>query len=544
MSISGLIKETLDTGLDYIFQTNNAEFALTIQKAIQISKFDTSVLIKGETGTGKEVFSRFIHSLSDKKHGPFKILSFPILRQNEPEFVLFGYTKGALIGQEIAQEEKIGLIEYANKGVLSIDELMDIPLSSQGKFSHFLDTKEFTPLGSNESRKVDVRVIASTSRDLELEVEEKRLREDIYFRFNVVSITLPPLRERREDVKLFIDYYSEYYSKRYGIKNIQYDSDCYELFINYNWPGNIRELTNVVSALIVTNTRNGVITVDDVKPSLQNSVLQKKTFKAILKMPQEIKTAIKQYLNFFNDYLHSSKGIMTNFEVVSIDDGLELFTKASSQKEIEILNSHLKEYVDFIRKNISDIAVKFEVERDETEKELLLLSLKNEIQQLKFKLELKNYQMKFLESAIDKFYNLLGVKYSNPAPLITSITQENTQIQKNTNDLKIIINNGIQNIRSELLKLNVNFINEYPDMESNLRSVEDELGNRDNNDNKDANKRIGFFNELRKFVVKFLDKHKAIEGAVKKGEDWLAIIQRIRHLYNGIANIIGIPEIL
>ena len=81
-------------------------------------------------------------------------------------------------------------------------------------------------------------------------------------------------------------------------------------------------------------------------------------------------------------------------------------------------------------------------------------------------------------------------------------------------------------------------------MESNLRSVEDELGNRDNNDNKDANKRIGFFNELRKFVVKFLDKHKAIEGAVKKGEDWLAIIQRIRHLYNGIANIIGIPEIL
>lgn len=429
MSISGLIKETLDTGLDYIFQTNNAEFALTIQKAIQISKFDTSVLIKGETGTGKEVFSRFIHSLSDKKHGPFKILSFPILRQNEPEFVLFGYTKGALIGQEIAQEEKIGLIEYANKGVLSIDELMDIPLSSQGKFSHFLDTKEFTPLGSNKSRKVDVRVIASTSRDLELEVEEKRLREDIYFRFNVVSITLPPLRERREDVKLFIDYYSEYYSKRYGIKNIQYDSDCYELFINYNWPGNIRELTNVVSALIVTNTRNGVITVDDVKPSLQNSVLQKKTFKAILKMPQEIKTAIKQYLNFFNDYLHSSKGIMTNFEVVSIDDGLELFTKASSQKEIEILNSHLKEYVDFIRKNISDIAVKFEVERDETEKKLLLLSLKNEIQQLKFKLELKNYQMKFLESAIDKFYNLLGVKYSNPAPLITSITQENTGYQ-------------------------------------------------------------------------------------------------------------------
>lgn len=529
--------------LPYLFKTNNNNFKLIIEKAIQISKFDTPVLIKGETGTGKEVFSKLIHSLSEKKHGPFIILSFPILNQNEPESLLFGYSKGSLVGSEIAQDDRMGIFENAQNGVLSIDELMDIPFSSQGKFSHFLDTKEFFPIGSTVSRKVDVRIIASTSKDLEIEVQEQRLREDTYFRLNVVSLSLPPLRERREDVMMLIDYFFDYYNKKFTTE-MKYSKDCCKLFINYNWPGNIRELMNVVSSLIAINSDKKIIDIKDVKPLLRNTVLQKMKFKAVLNMPFEIRTAIKQYLNFFNDYLYISKGIKSSFEVISTDDGLELCSKANDQKEIEAINRYLMEYLDFVRKNISNISVYFEVERSETEKNLMLLSLKNEVQQLNFKLELKNYQMKTLEDNIEKFYNLLDAKYSNPAPQITNITNDISQTQNIDIDIKLEkINRTIESIKKELLKFDDSFIREHPDFVPELRSLEDKIGTYKSTESIGSEKSKRIFKALYKFLLKFDGKQKDIDGIVKSSEKWYAIISRIHHLYNGVASLFRLPII-
>ncbi len=213
-----------------------------------VSKTKATVLLRGESGTGKELVAHAIHYHSDRSENPFIKVSCAALPETLLESELFGYEKGAFTG---AQSTKAGRFEMANGGTLFLDEIGDLPLSTQVKLLRVLQEREFERLGATQTLRVDIRLIAATNKDLEKEVREGRFREDLYYRLNVVPIFLPALRERREDISVLVSYFLERASKE-NKKNVKYISDpAMEILMNYNWPGNIRELENAIERAVV-----------------------------------------------------------------------------------------------------------------------------------------------------------------------------------------------------------------------------------------------------------------------------------------------------
>lgn len=231
---------------NYIFQgmVGKSPFMLEIFSVIEnIAKYFSTVLIVGETGTGKELIARAIHKLSPEKNKRFIICDSTAIPENLFESELFGYIKGAFTG---ADRNKRGLLEEAHEGIIFLDEIGDIPLTSQAKLLRVLETHQFRPLGSGETRSVDVRVIVATNRKLREEVKKGTFREDLFHRLSKVEIHLPPLRKRLEDVQLLARYFLEKYAKKFDkpIKGVS--REVQKLFLSYEWPGNIRELDNVI----------------------------------------------------------------------------------------------------------------------------------------------------------------------------------------------------------------------------------------------------------------------------------------------------------
>ncbi len=216
---------------------------------------DYPVLIVGETGTGKELTARAIHERSSRSDKPFVVLNCAAIPENLLEAELFGYEKGAFTG---AFKRKIGKIEYANGGTLFLDEIGDMPLNMQAKLLRFLEDLSFMRVGGNETIFADVRIIAATNVDLEKAVEEGRFREDLYYRLNVLTIKLPPLRERRDDILVLAKYFLNKYSKEVGKEIKGFSKDAEEALLNHQWPGNVRELINVIRKAVVI-TENKVI---------------------------------------------------------------------------------------------------------------------------------------------------------------------------------------------------------------------------------------------------------------------------------------------
>jgi len=213
-----------------------------------VAESNANVLITGESGTGKELIAKAIHKNSLRRANPFLVVDCTTIPENLLESELFGYEKGAFTG---ATEAKKGLIELANRGTLFLDEIGDLPLSLQGKFLRFLQEKEIRRLGNTNRIKVDVRIIASTNRDLEKAVKEGSFREDLYWRLNVVRIHLPPLRERKEDIPLLVNYFLNKYAKENN-KPVPYlEPEVMDALISYEWPGNIRELAHVIERAVV-----------------------------------------------------------------------------------------------------------------------------------------------------------------------------------------------------------------------------------------------------------------------------------------------------
>lgn len=208
-----------------------------------ISKYFKSVLITGETGTGKEMAARAIHDLSLNKNRKYIICDCVSIPENLFESELFGYTKGAFTG---ADRNKNGLFEEADGGIIFLDEIGEIPQSIQAKLLRVLEYRQFRPLGSNENRKVDVRVIAATSRNLREAIKSGNFREDLFHRLNRVEIHLPPLRERSEDIPLLIRYFLDLYSDQFNKPLKGVSRQVQKLFQQYRWPGNVRELENVL----------------------------------------------------------------------------------------------------------------------------------------------------------------------------------------------------------------------------------------------------------------------------------------------------------
>ncbi|GAB6182985.1 sigma-54-dependent transcriptional regulator [Thermodesulfovibrio hydrogeniphilus] len=213
-----------------------------------VSESNANVLITGETGTGKELVARAIHRNSPRKDKPFIVVDCATIPENLLESELFGHEKGAFTG---ATERKIGLIELANGGTVFLDEIGELPMSLQKKFLRFLQEKEILRIGSTQRIKVDVRVISATNKDLEKSIKEGTFREDLYWRLNVVRINLPPLRERKEDIPLLVNYFLSKYSKENNKPIPQIEPEVMEALIKYDWSGNVRELSNVIERAVV-----------------------------------------------------------------------------------------------------------------------------------------------------------------------------------------------------------------------------------------------------------------------------------------------------
>ncbi|HBH2968779.1 TPA: sigma 54-interacting transcriptional regulator, partial [Clostridioides difficile] len=220
-----------------------------------VSKTDVSVLLLGESGTGKSSLARYIHHNSNRSNGPFITINCATISPQLLESELFGYTSGAFTGA--STKGKVGLVELANGGTLFLDEIGDIPQNLQAKFLQLIQDRTFTPVGSLKNKKVDIRIISATNVDLVSKVKEKKFREDLYYRLNVIEIKLPPLRERRDNLVEIIKYYFNRYSSDFNL-NKTISKEAMDAIANYRFPGNIRELQNIIQKILLTCTDNHI----------------------------------------------------------------------------------------------------------------------------------------------------------------------------------------------------------------------------------------------------------------------------------------------
>jgi len=214
----------------------------------QVANTDVTVLIHGESGVGKEVVARSIHQNSFRQAKPFIKVNCAAIPQELLESELFGFEKGAFTG---AYRQKPGRFELAHGGTIFLDEIAEIPLSLQAKLLQVIQDKEFSRLGGKKDIRVDVRIIAATNRNIEESVRQGQFREDLYYRINVVDLHLPPLRERREEVPAFVEYFLNKFRRKYGKKVKPFSERVLRLFSQHLWPGNVRELENVVHRYVV-----------------------------------------------------------------------------------------------------------------------------------------------------------------------------------------------------------------------------------------------------------------------------------------------------
>ncbi len=220
-------------------------------KIEKVGTTDVTVLIQGESGSGKELVAREIHRRSKRRNEPLIIMNCAAVPETLVESELFGHEKGAFTG---AAERRLGKFELANKGTIFLDEIGDMSTSTQSKLLRILQEQKFERLGGIETLTVDTRIISATHCDLEEEIEENRFREDLYYRIKVVSIKLPPLRHRKEDIPLLVNRFLHYFSEKHQKRMASISHDAMKYLISYDWPGNVRQLKNALeSAVVLSN---------------------------------------------------------------------------------------------------------------------------------------------------------------------------------------------------------------------------------------------------------------------------------------------------
>lgn len=231
---------------------------------MQVAESEISVLIEGESGVGKEVFAKAIHGASRRSEKKLISVNCGAIPEGILESELFGHEKGSFTG---AIENRRGYFEIADGGTLFLDEIGEMPLTTQVKLLRVLETNEFMRLGSEKVTRVDVRIIAATNKNLEDEVSVNRFRRDLYFRLKAVRLTIPPIRERREDINMLLDNFLKLYAERNNRQQFNLTAPARDVLNNYYWPGNIRELKNVLETSAALN-KTGIIDVDDIIPLL------------------------------------------------------------------------------------------------------------------------------------------------------------------------------------------------------------------------------------------------------------------------------------
>lgn len=240
------ISNNQDWSAEVIYRSTAMEALLQQTKSASVT--DVSILIQSETGTGKELLARAIHKASNRCNEAFMAFNCSAIPEQLLESELFGYNKGAFTG---ATREYSGQFLAANGGTVFLDEIGDLPLPAQAKLLRVLEQKEIRPLGSTSSVPIDVRIISATHHDLFKDVEEGMFREDLLYRLNVVTLELPPLSQRREDIPLLVTYFSQRFALKHGRDTVKFAPEAMELLISAPWPGNVRQLQNVVEQCAV-----------------------------------------------------------------------------------------------------------------------------------------------------------------------------------------------------------------------------------------------------------------------------------------------------
>ncbi|HEX7894982.1 MAG TPA: sigma-54 dependent transcriptional regulator [Terriglobales bacterium] len=240
-----------------VFGQGEAMHALR-ERLAKVASANVPVLIHGESGTGKDIIARLVHGLSPWKSGPFVKVNCPAIPGTLLESELFGYERGAFTG---AYGSKPGRVEMAHRGTLFLDEISELDMSLQSKLLQLLQDGQFCRIGAQADKKVEVRVVCATNRRLEDEIENGTFRQDLFYRINVVNLHMPPLRERRSDIPTLVSYFLEYYNRKYNCKARPVSAELMEQLQKYHWPGNIRELENLLKRYVILGSED-VITAD------------------------------------------------------------------------------------------------------------------------------------------------------------------------------------------------------------------------------------------------------------------------------------------
>jgi len=240
----------------FLFWGDSPEMRSIAQVIEQVSDNDVTVLIRGESGVGKELVARAIHQRSPRKDRPFVKVNCAALPSELLESELFGHEKGAFTG---AATTRIGKFEQADTGTIFLDEIAEMKAALQAKLLHVLQDAQFTKLGSNKPITVDVRIVAATNRDLEAMLTRGDFREDLYYRLKVIEVTVPPLRERRNEITHLTQFFMDRYARRYNRPSRELSTQLAEVFQTYEWPGNIRELENMIKRIVILQDENLVM---------------------------------------------------------------------------------------------------------------------------------------------------------------------------------------------------------------------------------------------------------------------------------------------
>ncbi|WP_350286221.1 sigma-54 dependent transcriptional regulator [uncultured Croceitalea sp.] len=234
---------------------NDPKLNRAIEKAMQVAPTDISVLVTGESGVGKEAIPKIIHSLSHRKHAKYIAVNCGAIPEGTIDSELFGHEKGAFTG---ATQTRSGYFEVADGGTIFLDEVGELPLTTQVRLLRVLENGEFLKVGSSQVQKTDVRIVAATNVNMFEAIKKEKFREDLYYRLSTVEINIPPLRERQEDIHLLFRKFASDFGQKYKMPTIRLDDTAIELLLKYRWPGNIRQLRNIAEQISVLEERRTI----------------------------------------------------------------------------------------------------------------------------------------------------------------------------------------------------------------------------------------------------------------------------------------------
>lgn len=271
--------------------TQNEAFLSSFEKLARLAKSDSNILIYGETGTGKELFAHTIHANSIRCNNPFIIQNCAAIPSNLIEGILFGAAKGSFTGAI----DKPGLFEVASGGTLFLDEINSISLELQSKLLRAIETRSIRRVGESYERETDVRILASSNEPLDKKVQKGEFRKDLFYRLNVASFSIPPLRERMDDIPLLCRHYIDYYNSIHNYDICGLDKDVQELFSHYHWDGNVRELKNILE-YACTVKQQGYITLNDIPDYLLTQMKHRISFSSLDETSEAVSTAPPSYI--------------------------------------------------------------------------------------------------------------------------------------------------------------------------------------------------------------------------------------------------------